>query len=262
MTYAVANTANTDTFAYWKTRTNELAHAMSTYVITADSNSVTGNINFNGIFSANTIAVKTALRGGNVTTSEVLVITSNVSFTTVGSRITFGNSTVNAVSNSIILNLNDTVHNAVLSTTKLALTNSTANINIVIPTAAEVSGGNYYLNANGSYSKPVEDSVSTNTVTTGTSAQLIDNFLKASYRSGEYTITIKDNAANAHQTTKLLVLHNNSNTDAFYTEYAAVFSNTELGLMSANANSTHVLVYITPTVANSTVSLVKTLLTA
>ena len=35
MTVTVANTANTNTFDYWRNRTNELAYAMSTYAVTA-----------------------------------------------------------------------------------------------------------------------------------------------------------------------------------------------------------------------------------
>ena len=35
MTVTVANTGNTNTFDYWRNRTNELAYAMTTYVVTA-----------------------------------------------------------------------------------------------------------------------------------------------------------------------------------------------------------------------------------
>ncbi len=49
--------------------------------------------------------------------------------------IKIGNTTVNAVTNS----------------TSLALSNSTASIVITLPAAADISNGNYYLNANGSY---------------------------------------------------------------------------------------------------------------
>jgi hypothetical protein len=38
MTITISNTANTNTFDYWRNRTNELAHSMSNFVMTTDSN--------------------------------------------------------------------------------------------------------------------------------------------------------------------------------------------------------------------------------
>ena len=49
MTVIVANTANTNTFDYWRNRTNELATAMSTKAVTVDSNTATGNAAITGI---------------------------------------------------------------------------------------------------------------------------------------------------------------------------------------------------------------------
>ena len=53
MTITVANTSNTNTFDFWKNRTNELAHAMSTYVVTTDSNTAVGNAHIIGTYIAN-----------------------------------------------------------------------------------------------------------------------------------------------------------------------------------------------------------------
>lgn len=53
MTITVANTANTNTFDFWKERTNELAYAMSTYAVTVGSNAAVGNAAIVGTYIAN-----------------------------------------------------------------------------------------------------------------------------------------------------------------------------------------------------------------
>lgn len=65
MTVAVANVANTNTFDFWRNRTNELANAMSTVAVTVNSNTATGNAAISGRFIANTISV------GNSTVNTV-----------------------------------------------------------------------------------------------------------------------------------------------------------------------------------------------
>lgn len=75
----IVNTA-LDTFPVWIQRTNDLITTVNTEVITANSTygNTTGNSFLWGIFSANTLAAATTLRGGNVTTNAVLTISSNV----------------------------------------------------------------------------------------------------------------------------------------------------------------------------------------
>jgi hypothetical protein len=61
MTVIVANTANTNTFDYWRNRTNELAYAMTTFAVTAgSSNAAVGDASITGRFIANTISVGNA----------------------------------------------------------------------------------------------------------------------------------------------------------------------------------------------------------
>lgn len=88
----------TDFFDTMIDRVNELANTATNEALTANTNAngayVTGNSYLFGIFGANTLAVHTALRGGNVQTGNTLVIVSNVSS---NSQISVGNSTVNVV---------------------------------------------------------------------------------------------------------------------------------------------------------------------
>ena len=57
MTVTVANTANTNTFDYWRNRTNELAYAMSTYAVTVGSNAAVGNAAIIGTYIANSFQI-------------------------------------------------------------------------------------------------------------------------------------------------------------------------------------------------------------
>lgn len=65
MTVNVANVANTDTFNYWKNRTNELATAMSNVVVTTNSNTAAGNAAISGTFTANVVYANTITVGNS-----------------------------------------------------------------------------------------------------------------------------------------------------------------------------------------------------
>lgn len=120
---------------------------------------------------------------------------------------------------------------------------------VVINSSAIVVGG-IILETGGS---------SFTTTTTGATPQVIDYFDKLTYRSADYVLSIKDNNANAYQASKILVVHDGSVTDAQMIEYGIVYTNTAMGIMSANANSTHVRVFFTPVSTNTTVKGSKTL---
>lgn len=86
---AGANVEATDTFATWVNTTNALVYDMGTKVLTTTTfiqpntsvgGYVTGNSQIEGIFSANTLTATTALRGGTVSTSGNLNVTSNTIF--------------------------------------------------------------------------------------------------------------------------------------------------------------------------------------
>lgn len=85
MTIAIANVQLSNTFGHWIQRTNELADAMSTKVLTVDSNTTVGNVSLQGTFSANVISAQTLTGPGNVTiTSANLIIDSSASVTAIG----------------------------------------------------------------------------------------------------------------------------------------------------------------------------------
>lgn len=238
MSYSLTQVnAAADTFQVWLNLTNQMANLISTEVVTANTNAngavTTGNVYVNGIFAALTVAIPTALRGGNVQSSAALAITSNVNVS--GDYVFVGNSTVNAIVNS----------------STFSLANSTATFVLQKPSAAAIAADTYYLNANGSWVQlGVEEQAQVNT--SGTSAQLIDSFIMASYYSADYSLVINDNGANNRQMVKVAVLHDEGT--AYHNEYSVITSNSELGAFTANANTTHARLYLTPTVADTTVT--------
>lgn len=75
MTVTVAQTSNTQTFSHWLNRTNELANAMSTVVVTTDATAsptpTSGNSAITGTFTASVLAGNTVYLSN--TTSNVTI---------------------------------------------------------------------------------------------------------------------------------------------------------------------------------------------
>ena len=192
MTVNVANTANTNTFDYWRNRTNELAYAMSTYAVTAGgSNAAVGDASVTGRINANTVSV--------------------------------GNASVNVVI-------------------------STAN-------STQIANGQFFLNANGSWTQVAAPTYTGAAPTSGNTAQLIDYYDMTQYSVVEYLISAIDNTANNRISTKIFTTHDTSY--AYTTEYATYVTNTNFGTFAANANSTHVRLYFTPTSTNTNVKFIR-----
>lgn len=254
MTVTVANTANTNTFDYWRNRTNELAYAMSTYAVTAGgSNTAAGNAAITGTFTANTLVVNSGIAIGNssvnavVNTSTLFVGNSSVNATLTGQTLTIGTGVY----------VGNTTANLVANTTAVKLSNSTSNIALTIPSSAKVSNGQYYLSANGDWTLiEIVNPVSNNKTLSGTSAQDVDSFVKASFFAAEYLVYIKDNVANNRSVSKLVVLHDGGTTtsNAFVTEYATMNTNSALGVFGAYTNATHTILQYTPTSSSVTLN--------
>jgi hypothetical protein len=99
---------------------------------------------------------------------------------------------------------------------------------------------------------------SSSNTTTGVVLQAVDSFTLVGYRSANYTVSIKDNNANAYQISHMLVIHNG--TTSYITEFGTMFTNTSLGVFSSDANTTHARLLFTPTSTNTTLKIVKTAL--
>lgn len=89
MTITVANTANTNTWEYLINRLNELSHAMTTYTVTTDSNTASGNAAISGSFSSNAVSVTQFVYVGN-STANITITAPNTT------QISNGNFVLNA----------------------------------------------------------------------------------------------------------------------------------------------------------------------
>lgn len=174
---------------------------------------------------------------------------------------------VNDLSNAmstfaVTTNSNTAVGNAAVSNvftanalvaSSLKLSNSTANTTIPVPNTVQIANGNFYLNANGSWSPLIIPITSGNSSTTTTAGQEIDNYQMSIHGAVEFFIRVKDKNANSYHATKILTFHNNL--FAFSTEYGSMYSNVSLGTFSVTSNSTHVQLNMVPTVANTEITL-------
>ncbi len=94
--------------------------------------------------------------------------------------------------------------------------------------------------------------------TSGTSTQNVDSWAIASWRSAQYTISIKDNAANNYQTACATMLFDG--TVSTVSVYGVVYSNTYMGTFTAAANATHAALQFTPVSTGTTLSISRTLI--
>lgn len=263
MTIAVANTTNTHSWQYALDRLNDIATAISTKVITVDSNTTSGNGVVNGSFQANIGKFDTILANGNL-----LTITSNSFFSDTNATVTVGNSTINALMNSTYLSIssinqgNSTVNTfsnssyvgvanslvtTLLNRSGFSTGNSTANL--VINSSS--------ISINGSLIASAADIVNTQIQSSTT---VVDAFAMDTYRGAEYSVTIKNLDANGYQMSKVHVLQGGS--DSISAEYGVLYTNNQLGTFTANSNATHSRLYLTLAsgISNVQVKAVRSLL--
>lgn len=166
-----------------------------------------------------------------------------------------------AMSNlAVTVNSNTATGNAAItgrfSANSIFVGDGTSNVTITGANSVQKSSGQYYLNANNSW---VQFPGYTGSVaTSGGSAQLLDSFDITAYSASEYVIRVKDTSVGGNNflATKVLTFHDGISS-VYLTEYATIYSNNVISSFSANANTSHVRLYITPTVSNTTVNFVR-----
>jgi hypothetical protein len=268
MARSIANvTIATDTFGQWVTKTNTLADLASNGAVTVSANSVgdtaTGNGTIAGTLVVTTIVANSAIRGGNLTTSNTLSVSSNVAisgFLTVGANVSanatafrVGNSTVNTVILSTGIDTDGTFAVAgnvaangtsfVIDTTNFRVGVNTATVSnkaLAVAGNTQVTG---HMLVDGDLSiKTAELVANTKTLTATNALTVVDSFLFAEAASCKYLISVK-NATTGRHSIEMLVLHDG--TDVYSTRYAELF-NTSLGSFTTTINATAVAVNFTP----------------
>lgn len=255
MAIPVQNTALTNTVDFLINRVNDLANNMTLWTLTTDGNTSStipnGNCSVNGSF----LAVGQITVGNTTVNAQVFGANSTVVANSVNTvKLSTNNLTVNTS-----LTLGNTTVNTVVNSSAFFTGNSTASIILNAPTAAQVSNGQYYHNANGSWSFLQGATYQTNTA--GTTLQLIDSWLIASFRTADYIVHVEDLNNNNHTSTRLFTIHDNTN--GFITEYATLATNSAIGTFSVSTNTTAFLLNFTPNAgfANTTIRYIRTLLT-
>ena len=223
MTITVQNTALSSTFDFLRNRTNELAYAMSHNAVTTGGDTATGDAAISGQFTA-----------GSIVTGSLNIDTS-ISTGTVDNR-------------------------AIVNSTAIGLVNTTANVFMTIPTPAQIANGEYFLNANSSWSLvPLNTPISNNQfVTTGTGFQMIDSYSTDAYNGAEYLFNTTDNTANGYSISRVLTYHDTGS--AYTTEYSTMFSNVTSGVLntfSANVDSNTVRIWAKPTRTSTKIKFVR-----
>lgn len=192
-----------------------------------------------------------------------MIVAANTEFMTANTNangsVTVGNSYLQGIFYADTLSTSSLRGGNVQSTANLSVSS-----NIVITGTSWLHIGNSSVNVaansssisiNGNQLTTVQGQI--NVQTSGTSAQIVDSFGKITFRGAEYVITVKDNGANNILMTKALVFHD-SGADAYVSEYGTFFSNNDIASFSANANTTHVRLWVTPTVSNTQVKATRT----
>jgi hypothetical protein len=233
-------------------RVNELANNMTLWTLTTDGNTSytvpVGNSAITGNFTANTLVV------GNST--------SNVSVWGSNSFIAANSTAVNSLAVAVSGSVGNSTANVTVNSSALSLSNSSSNLVLTIPTTTQISNTNFFLNANGQY---VFINVNANNIlqsnTTGTSAQVIDSYLMATYRAASYLVHVEDQVNNNHSSAQLLTMHDNSN--AYVTQFATLTTNSAIGSFTATTNSTSVILNFTPNAGftNCYVRFIRTVIT-
>ena len=321
MPISVANVSLTNTKDYQRQRINDLAYAMSTRVVTTDSNTATGNAAITGTFTADVLVANTISITGNtsninvnyVTANNMLVAAGNVAslfsnaatiinaniVTGTANSITSNNGSIAALSTNSLTGNTGSLKTFTANT--LVIGNSTVNVTMTAANSTLQSNGNYFYNANGSWtyvpttfaaagsntqvtyndsgssvgSAGLTFNKTSNTLSVANSAVIgttlyqtvlgstfglsqiaIDTIALATYRCTEYVVSIKDNAANNYQVSKLLMIHNGGT--ATVTEYGMISTaGTSLGSFDSTANSTVASLLFTPTSTSTNITINK-----
>lgn len=188
MSVTLSPITNTQVFGTWLSRTNQALAVISSNAVTTDNTAIggftSGNGTVNGYFAANTLIARDYIRGGNVTSSNNLFVSSNAIFQYGSSNLVYitGNAsssnvgiTVSTV--SIISSQNTNINSNNISISTTLDSNLTSNNIYLNSTGFNVSGNTYIvgnINADNmlyinSYTNVVTSNASTVIVNSNTS---------------------------------------------------------------------------------------------
>jgi len=236
---------NADTFQLFVTKYNQVVdHLQNTVLTVSNTNSYDGNNTGNGfvvgIFGGTTLVAGSALRGGNVSTSNTLTVTSVVSVTNNLSvanvfTVTSGLSNVNTLNvrgAANIANVLTVTSNAVLGSFLSVAANASFANNIAVKTD--------YV---------IEVSANSDLGSNTTSPQQIYAFLKTDFSSAR--ILVQSKKGSNTQVYEGILAHNSGTPQMAVYGVVSVPTNANNGIISASSNTTHITLNYQQTAINT-----------
>jgi hypothetical protein len=218
------------------------------------SNNITSSTN--GYFANSTLiaigntSVNTQITPSSVTSNNGIFTNLNVSGAIVGTFSPTSNF-IPTPNNNLLLGSSGNVFSQIYATNVYTNSISAFSGNINITTSISLTGS-LSINSNNIIS-------SGRYAFTSGSINDIDTFAIATYRSGEYMIQMNETGTTNYHITKLVVYHDD--TSAYSSEYAQLFNNISLGIVTTNIVAGNVRVLVTPATANVIVKYTKNLIT-
>lgn len=264
---------STDTFAGWLDKTNLVIGTLANEIVTVENTlrgaNTTGNGSVIGIFTANTLGTFNLRGGGIGNTANLSSITIGFSNSTVSSNVSIVGYTSNVSSNNLNITSNTSLgtgsQSLSVNVDSFYITTNSFNIdsssNIAIDSSLTLTGD---ISVDSSINFTNKGAIDISSVTlafpSNTTTNTVDSFAVSSYTGARYTISVTDeNNANNKTLTELSVVYGFSN--AHFTEYGTVFSNTQFITFSVGANVSHVTLYANSSTSNATFKILKTTFT-
>lgn len=239
-----------------------------------------GNSSVNTIINSSSITVKTVVANGSIGSSGQ-VLASNGTATYWSTPIMGSNATA-----TYATTVDKFTGNATAQTFVLSLSSTTNNTPVSINGVDQVPGTSYSIVGNSliftfvpannaaivartpNFSNVAlgigSISIANTTIESGaysTSAltqAIADSFSATVYRSAQYFIQVTDNTNSKYHATQITLIHNGSAT--FMTEYGTIFDVSSLAVFDSSYASGNVNLLVTPTVANSTIKISRTMI--
>jgi hypothetical protein len=236
---------NADTFQLFVDKYNQVVdHLQNTVMTVSNTNAYNGNNTGNGfvigILGATTLVANSALRGGNISTSGILTITSaaqvsNTLSVADGFTVTTGLSNVNTINvrgAANVANVLTVTSNTVLGSFLSVAANASFANNIAVKTD--------YV---------IEVSANSDLGSNTTSPQQLFAFLKSDFSSAR--IMVQSKKGSNTQVYEGILAHNGGTPQMAVYGVVSVPTNANNGIVSASSNTTHITVNYQQTAINT-----------
>lgn len=210
----------------------------------------------NGYFANSTLitlgntSVNTQITSGSVTSNNGIFNSLNVTGSIIGTVSPSGNF-IPSTNNLILIGTSGNVFNSMFT--------NELHVNSIIGFSSNINI-NTDINLTGSLSINSNNIITSGRYTfVSSTANTIDSYPIATYRSGEYMLQMSETNTTNFHVTKVVVYHDG--TGAYSSEFAQMFNNISLGSVTSDISAGNVRLIVTPVSANVVVKYTKNLIT-